>query len=269
MRIANLPPLGADKTVYIIGTGPSLRCTPLEFLKDKTTIGLNQAWKFLPLTYGLTVHPELVAEYQQAAKTGIPHLTTWIVKKKKPMADLALDDERFYVFETSYDPKAVVARPADTLYLGEGAQTTAMDLAARMGAKHVVLVGCDAGSLGGDFHGHKQHVRWLGLKPTDQYAAYRQTTAEVRAALRGLGVGVLTLTPFVGVSAAEEDYARLKKELGLKPLPKPQDVSPYVRDPRTVRTGTKAPAPVKTFEKKPRKRAELRHTPKPPKRKQG
>jgi hypothetical protein len=266
MRIANIPPLGADKTVYIVGTGPSLRCTPLDFLKDKTTIGLNQAWKFLPLRYALTVHPDLLVEQKQER----PDLSLkWIVKKKKPLASLTLDDERFYVFETSYDPQAVATRPADTLYLGEGAQTTAMDLAARMGAEHIVLVGCDANSLGGDFHGHKQHVRWLGLKPRDQYAAYRQTTAGVRSILRGMGVNVLTLSPFIGINSAEEDYARLKKELNLKPLPKPEDVSPYTRDPRTVRGGPTPPAGVKTFEKRPRKTAELRHTPKPPKRKQG
>lgn len=258
-------PVGADKTVYVVGTGPSLRCTPLDFLKDKTTIGLNQAWKFFRPTYALTVHPELLIEQRGTSDLALQ----WVVKKKKPLADLSFEDERFYVFDTSYDVQTVATRPADTLYLGEGAQTTAMDLAARMGATTVVLVGCDANSLGGDFHGHKQHVRWLGLKPRDQYAAYRQTTADVRAVLRGMGVSVLTLTPFIGVNSAEEDYARLKKELALKPLPRPEDVSPYVRDPRTVRGGPKPPVVVKTFEKKARKTAELRHVPKPPQRKRG
>lgn len=263
MRIATLPPLPADKTVYVVGTGPSLRCTPLAFLRDKVTIGLNQAWKHLPLTYGLTVHPELAVEQMAGAASGMK----WVVKRKPPFESVNLDDPRFYCFDTSYSLTTVSTRPADVLYLGEGAQTTAMDLAARMGARFVVLVGCDACAMGGDYHGHHQHVRWLGMRPIDQYRAYRQTTAEVRAVLRGLGVDVLTASPFIGTNAADEDYQRLKKELGLKPLPAPRDVSPYTRDPKSIR-GAK---PVQVAIKKPVKarKPELRHAPKPPKRKLG
>ena len=41
----------AGETIYIIGTGPSQRLFPLDFLSDKITIGLNQAWKLLPVQY--------------------------------------------------------------------------------------------------------------------------------------------------------------------------------------------------------------------------
>lgn len=226
MRIQELAlPEGTD-TVYVVGSGPSLRCLPMSFFKDKITVGLNQAWRHLDTTYSITVHPELVVEYD---KIHLNARTQWIIKKKPPMAHLELDNPAYYVFGTSYDVQTVVTRPKDTLYLGEGVQTTAMDLAARMGAKHVVLVGCDAASLGGDFHAHDQHVRWLGLKADEQYALYRQKTAETRAALRGVGVSVMTLTPFIGATGAVEDYARLRKELKLDPLPKPKDISPYTR----------------------------------------
>lgn len=227
MRIADLPRLPPNTDVYLIGTGPSLRCLDLSYFDDKVCIGLNQAWRHLKTAYSITVHPELVVEYEQSDRqTG----TQWVVKKKPPMASLSLDDPRYYVFTTSYDVLDVVRRPADVLFLGEGVQTTAMDLAARMGARSVVLVGCDAKSLGGDFHAHDQHVRWLGQRPADQYALYREDTARVRAFLRRLGVPVMTLSPFIGVDAGEEDYLRLRDELGLEKLPAPKDVSPYRRN---------------------------------------
>lgn len=241
MRIHTIPYTGAD-TIYIVGTGPSLRCTDLGFLADKLTIGLNQAWRHLPTTYSITVHPELVVEYRdqhRAAPKDWP--TKWVIKKKPPMGDLPLNDPNCYVFHTSYDLKTVAERPADTLYLGEGVQTCAMDLAARMGARHIVLVGCDGGSLAGDFHAHDQHVKWLGMKPDDQYALYRQSTAEVREVLRGKGVSVMSLTPFIGVTGAVEDYARLKSELNLDPLPPPKDTSAYTRDPKTIRVRKHTP----------------------------
>lgn len=235
MRIQDIPRRNTA-TVYVVGTGPSLRCLDLAFLADKVTIGLNQAWRHFDPTYSITVHPELVVEYRtlhRMAPCDWP--TTWVIKKKPPMGELPLDDPDCYVFHTSYDIKAVTARPTDTLYLGEGVQTCAMDLAARMGARYIVLVGCDGGSLDGDFHAHDQHVKWLGMKADDQYALYRQSTAEVREALRPAGVSVMSLTPFIGVAGAAEDYARLKAELRLDPLPPPKDTSGYVRDPKTIR----------------------------------
>ena len=213
------------RTTYVVGTGPSLRCLPPDFFTDKFTIGLNQAYKRLRCHLSVTVHPELVQEYEANFKLG-QSPTRWVVKKKPPMAHLEIGDPRYYVFGTSYDLAAVRNRPKDTLYLGEGVQTCAMDLAARLGAKFIVLVGCDAACLEGDYHAHDQHVRWVGRTPEAQYKLYRDSTAAVRRQLRGMGVSVMTLSPFIGADAAAEDYRRLRGELGLYPLPPPKDISP-------------------------------------------
>jgi hypothetical protein len=228
VRIAELFKKDILDVAYVIGTGPSLRCLPLDFFRGRgTTIGINQAWKHLQTDYVLTVHPELYLEYARAEKKPT---VQWIIKKKKPMFALELDDPTHYVFHTSYDREDAVKRPEDTLYLGEGAQTTAIDLAARMGAKFVVLAGCDMTNVGGDFHAHDQHVKWLGVKPKDQYAYYRKSTAKLRRRLReAFGVHVMTLSPFVGVGHADEDYGRYRAELGLATLPPPKDDSGYKR----------------------------------------
>lgn len=228
MRIQDIEPVAnTNPTVYVVGTGPSLRCLPPEFFRHQFTIGLNQAWRHVRCTLSITVHPELVLDYQGEARArGVRHLTRWVIKKKPPMEKLELSDPDHYVFGTTYDPAQVNKRPKDTLYLGEGVQTCAMDLAARLGAKFVVLVGCDACCLEGDYHAHDQHVRWVGRTPDEQYKLYRDSTAAVRAQLRKVGVSVMTLSPFIGADAAKEDYRRLRGELGLKPLPEPKDISP-------------------------------------------
>jgi hypothetical protein len=179
----------------------------------------------------LTAHPELYKEFishdlSRASKPPVP----WVIKRKPPMDTLELDDPQHYVYRTSSDLKTLTERPDDILYIGEGIQCTAIDLLARMGAKTIILVGCDMTDIGGEYHGHDQHTRWLGQTPAEQYALYRKTTARVRSVLRDrFGVSVLTLSPFIGLKGAEEDYGRLKIELKLKPLPKPKDVSPYRR----------------------------------------
>lgn len=230
MRIQDIEPVAnTNPTIYVVGTGPSLRCLPPDFFQGKYTIGLNQAWRHVRCTLSITVHPELVGEYQRerlAQEVMNRGPMRWVIKKKPPMAHLELGDPDYYVFGTTYDLSQVNKRPKDTLYLGEGVQTTAMDLAARLGAKFIVLVGCDACCLEGDYHAHDQHVRWVGRQPDEQYLLYRNSTAAVRHQLRAAGVSVMSLSPFIGANSAVEDYRRLRGELGLEPLPEPKDISP-------------------------------------------
>lgn len=227
MRIQDLTGKYAGKDVYVIGTGASMRVFPIGYLDDKITIGLNQAWRYAPMTYSVTVHPELVQEYLIDRK---PTPTKWIVKRKPPMEDLTFDDERFYVFQSSEDLGVIETRPEDTLYVGRGIQQTALDLAARMGAANIFLVGVDMDALDGEHHGHNQHVRFHGLPPDEVYREYRRFTARARRKIRELWkVNVFTLSPLLGANAGTEDYVRLCMEHALPKLPPPKDTSTYTR----------------------------------------
>jgi len=244
------------ETVYIIGTGPSQRLFPLDFLADKTTIGLNQAWKHLNCTYSITVHPEHVWDYGHADDP--KNATEWIVtslKKRSAVRHKPIPTEEFpdrkkkidvwysaqhcehYVFDPAYgagalhDPALLAAGGSDNrLYQAHGVHNSAMWCAARMGASFIVLVGCDMTDLGAEHHAHEQHVRWCGADPSKAYKEYRLDAADTRRVLRErAGVRVMTMTPFMGCGHAEEDYARQKREQNLPDLPEPKDISPYRR----------------------------------------
>lgn len=234
-------------TVYVVGTGPSMRLFDVGVLRGQPTIALNQAWRYWAgkghaPTLGLTVHPELILEYDAYPAAGKPAVQ-WVTKPKPPMPLLTADDPRFYVFEQGRDDIAVVGRDDAVLYQAQGIQATGVDLAARMGASVVVLVGVDMGHLGDDHHGHAQHVRFHGRPSDDVYASYRKCTAKVRTALRPRGVTVLTMGPLLGVDAANEDYLRQLKELALEPLPPAADTSPYVLPTRKAKS--RPPKPTK------------------------
>lgn len=229
MRIADLYGRHAGD-VWVLGTGPSVRVFPLEILAGRVVIGLNAAWRHYPVTYSLTVHPELYAEYR---KTPNAPGTQWVVKRKDPMPGLSYDDPDVYVFSTSPDLKLVGSATPDMLYIGCGVHCTAIDLAARMGASTVFMVGCDACVLAKDHHAHDQHVRYHGLGPDAVFEEYRRYGAKARrAAHAATGARVVTVSPFVGLGHPEEDYARLCAERGLAPLPKPKDTSTYKRKKR-------------------------------------
>ena len=84
-----------------------------------------------------------------------------------------------------------------------------------MGARNVILVGCDNASLMGNHHSHSQHTRWLGAEPDDRYRDYFEGLAEVRTALRARDVNLVSLTPFLSLGPHERDFTQLCDELEL------------------------------------------------------
>ena len=231
MRIKFLFNKHLGKDIYVVGTGPTARLIPDGFFKGKITIGLNQAYKIIEPTYSLTVHPELEVEYRELVKAKKVKSTTWVIKHKAPTF-LHLDDISRYVFNTSTAWSEFIGLKPDTLFLGKGIQVTAIDLACRMGARSVILVGVDLGSVGGDHHGHDQHIQFHGLSASEVYREYRLWTYKARRLAREkAGVAVLSLSPLLGCGGDvhQADYAQFRKELGLSVLPKPKDISKYKR----------------------------------------
>jgi hypothetical protein len=232
-----------DSDIYIIGTGTSLRVFPLEFLKDKLSIGLNQSWKMLDTTYAITMMPKLnIPEFIEGEPS---HSTiTWITKPSKVKIqctpeEIALAEQYFYGFEN--DGKASITgldEPSETgrvldwvlkphpekLYLWTSISQSAMNLAANLGAKNIILVGCDNGAVGGNHHAHDQHTMWKGESPDVRYMQYYEGVAEVRAALRKRGVNVVNMNPFLKVDSPEIEFERLARETGVEQYIENKDI---------------------------------------------
>lgn len=231
MKVERLYGRFKEKTAWIIGTGPSLRMFQWDgFFTHRITIGLNNAHKTIACLYNLTIHPELIPEE-------CVDLDNWITKRKGEKGSwssrLEENDPNVYVFQNNkelhdYTP---LTSSDNRLYCGRGIQATAMCLAAKMGCKTAILVGCDMNSLGGDHHAHKQHVRRHGLSPQDIYDEYYECSAIVRDKLTShYGIRFYTLSPFLGLGRENEDYERLKKFHDLGGFPEPEDTSRYVRE---------------------------------------
>lgn len=232
---------GSD--IYIVGTGTSLRVLPLDFLKNKITIGLNQSWKVVDTTYAITMMPKLnIPQFIEGEPkhSGI----TWITKPSKVSGqcsaeEIALAEESFYGFEndgkaslTGLDEPSETGRVLDwvlkphpeKLYLWTSISQSAMNLAANMGARNIILVGCDNGALGGNHHAHDQHTMWKGESPDARYMQYYEGVAEVRAALRKRGVNVVNMNPFLKIDAPEMDFERLAREIGVEKYIENKDI---------------------------------------------
>jgi hypothetical protein len=223
---------GAD--IYVVGTGTSLRVFPLDFLADKITIGLNQAWKVASTKYAITIMPKLNIPEFMEGEASRPEIT-WFTKPSKLRAQCTPEEVQyaeatFYGYEndggrisiTGLDDPNESGRVLDwvrkphpqKLYLWTSISQSAMNLAANMGARNIILVGCDNASLGDNHHAHNQHTQWKGEPPDVRYMQYYEGSVEVRAALRERGVNVVSLTPFMKLDAPELDFNRLCQELG-------------------------------------------------------
>lgn len=233
------------ETIYVVGSGASMRVFPVDFLAGKVTIGLNMAWKNLPVTYGMTIHPDLnIPEFMDGEEPR-PEITwiTTLPKSRRTLTDpqLAHALETFYFFrsgEQAGAPKRLdpsnsgrvldwLRQPTgDYLYVWSSIAQSAANLAANMGAKHIVLVGCDNCSLMGNHHGHQQHTRWKGADPNHRYRQYYEGMAEVRSALRERGIEIYSMTPFLGLDNYDEEFARLCRELDQEVLIQETDISP-------------------------------------------
>ena len=228
---------GAD--IYVVGSGTSMRVFPTSFLEDKITIGLNMAWRDAPVRYGITIAPHLNIPEFIDGEAPRPEIT-WITKAGKAQMVLTPEqfahaDERFYSFEIGgraisgddwvTDGGRVldwVRRPSGVmLYQWSSISQTAANLAANMGARNVILVGCDNTSLLGNHHAHAQHTKWLGEPPDVRYLQYYEGLAEVREALRERGVNLVSLSPFLKLDDPVMDFQRLCAELD-----RPQLVAP-------------------------------------------
>jgi hypothetical protein len=223
-----------DTDIYVVGTGASMRVFPPSFWEGRVTIGLNMAWKVAPVRYGITIGPHLnVPEFMEGER---PHPEiTWITKRTKAEAVLAPEqfayaDAHFYYFEMDGQPnRQPLEEPSDAgrildwvrrptgvkLYQWSSISQTAVNLAANMGARNVVLAGCDNTALLDNHHSHEQHTKWLGADPARRYRQYYEGLVEIRSALRDRGVNLLTLNPFLKLDDPEGDFAFLCEELGL------------------------------------------------------
>jgi hypothetical protein len=233
--------------IYVVGTGASLRVFPVDFLKDKITIGLNMAWKMAPTTYGITIHPDLnIPEFMPGEK---PHPEiTWVTGEDKCRSLLKNNPshlqyalEKFYFFryrfkENTQGPNQpsdsgrvldFVEKPTDDwLYIWSSASQAGMNLAANLGAKNIILIGCDNAPLGENHHAHNQHTRWKGAAPNERYMQYYQGVSEVRTVLRKRGINVINMNPFVKIDGYEMDFAHLCDELGVPKVMHGGDISP-------------------------------------------
>ncbi len=144
--------LARDKTVYILGTGPSLDSYPLERLESSLTIGMNTILNVFDPSFWLF---------------GDGKFARWGAKKYKKTlglcTSLVVNEKHLQFLERHYNEFTVDVycftnqdRESPRFLAGRWTiATVALSLATLMDAKRVVLIGVDMGAPGGAFYSRK------------------------------------------------------------------------------------------------------------------
>lgn len=231
-KLSDLYNIHKGKDIYIIGTGASFRVFPHSFFDHKITIGLNLAWQLIDVDYAITMVPHL--NFPEFLNVPRPARTKWITKQDKYASHATSEmqtyaDENYYYFRTDGQPSINgldepseagrvldwVENPNDEfLYLWTSISQTAVNLAANMGGKNIILVGCDNCALFGNHHAHNQHTLWKGADPDDRYMQYYLGLKEVRSSLFKRQINVLSMSPFMKLDDPELDFRALCEAKG-------------------------------------------------------
>jgi len=188
----------AGKTIYVLGSGPTLSFIKPNFFEDKIVISTNFAAQVagIKADYVFSHYHADLSKLLTSAKYGLT-LRRDTVTHKEWTEDIP--DNLVFVNQDSYSPPGASWNPftthtprEDSLVYGSSSIHGSMHLAAWLGGSSIVLVGADCGVLDGKerIDGYPQ-----GDNPWSLYNQHHKLMKDWLA--DRYGVGVYSLNPFI------------------------------------------------------------------------
>lgn len=215
--------LGDD--IYIIAAGASAEFIDPAFFEGKCTIGVNRVFVRFPCNY--VIFKEFGGiEYEQElfATDAVPIVAKWdtgnIRQGKMRLGTMSFKRPEYYFFDHLENTRelvdlSVIDCESDKLVVSYSTITSAMHLAAYMGAKNIILVGHDCGLLNEKsvFDGYYRDMSVSPWKSIDDYASWlsqiEAQTIAVRDRLKEVyNCTVVSLNPFVNFGLEGNVYTR-------------------------------------------------------------
>ena len=198
------------KDIWVIASGPSAGYVDPDFFTNKITIGVNWVWQRFRCNY-------VVVKEHEALQAAVCDSQATVIASRRSagsaQGQLAEADGPFYVFE--HLPNQLTEM--DLSVVGNGkivvsysTITSAMHVAAYLGAANILLVGHGCGTLDGQMNYPGYHESPFG---PDFYRTWlreiEDQSVAVRAKLQEVyGVRIYSLNPFLNFGLEGHEYAR-------------------------------------------------------------
>ena len=155
--ILNFKDIHKDNDIYVVAAGKSLDFVSNDFFNNKITIGINQIYKKFTTTYLVRKEHQLLENILKNKSLDTIHFVSvgnagnnnslnlnFIVKNFKYNKNIVLYNHDRNVLDLNNLPSD------NKLIVSYSTITTGIHLAAYMGAKNIILVGHDCGTLNGE-----------------------------------------------------------------------------------------------------------------------
>jgi hypothetical protein len=211
-----------NEDIYIIASGASMDFIDPSFFEGKITIGTNQVYKKFKCTYLVRKEVKFI---EPSLKTGSIVIVSEFDSGNLNSGDHKLNTNKIehpnlYYFEhldNLHDKvdTSVVAEGSDKIVVSFSTITSAMHVAAYMGAFNIIICGHDAGVLDGKMHfnGYADKITDTPWQNWEQYRNWLKViegqTLSVKKALEDVyDLNVVSLNPFINFGLEGHKYER-------------------------------------------------------------
>ena len=215
-----------DEDIYVYASGKSCDFIDNSFFKNKIVIGVNQSYRRLKPTYlvrkefklleKIITNNELtdVIHFVSKGNCGLGNTKNYDILNSK-----FKNQNNIVIYNHNQNKREITTLPdGDKLIVSYSTITTAIHLAAYMGAKNIIIVGHDCGLLNGEsnFKGYHTkeslNVAWK-KNPQKQYNDWLGKIENHTITLKKLlkdkyGCNVLSLNPFINFNLEGNKFTK-------------------------------------------------------------
>lgn len=206
-----------EKDIYIICSGKSLDFLDKSFFDNKITIGINQSYKYIEPTYLVRKEHKFIDLVLQNTSDKVIHfiskgdcggLTKIIDNKYNNIKNIVI-----FNHEKNYHSLSKLPDDKNNLVVSYSTITSGIHLAAYMGAKNIILVGHDCGSINKECNFKNYHENTMAQNSTNEYKNWltmieEQTIFLKKELKKKYNCNVVSLNPFINFNLEGNTFSK-------------------------------------------------------------
>ncbi len=206
----------SGQDIYVIGSGPSCNFIDPSFFENKITVGTNQTYRKYDTTYIVRKEHKLLQEtlnnYNGTVFVSVGDCGN-ISSNLNLNNYTNLDRVCIYAhFQNRLNIDLKAFNHPGPLCVSHSTIPTSIHLAYHLGAKNILLVGVDHGTLDGKqtFDNYYKNIQETAWSNWEQYKNWLKKidndTLKIKAKLASLGVNIYSINPFINFKLEGHNY---------------------------------------------------------------
>lgn len=204
--------------IYILASGKSVDFFNEDFFDNKIVIGVNQSYKKIWCDYLIRKEVKFIKESLETESIVIvsEYDSGNLNSGENKLNTNKIEHENLYYFEHNdnlHDKVDVSVFGGDKIVVSFSTITSAIHMAAYMGAKNIILIGHDCGTLDGEmtFKGYYNTIKDTPWSNWDQYKSWlkiieNQTILVKEQVKKHYDANVVSVIPFVSLNLENKIY---------------------------------------------------------------